>query len=240
MLPTSMAWSLMLVVPGALAASLAFRAFRSRVKGGRFTVHDDGRVLQTDLGRYTFDQGAGKLHLERPEGHRSFIKLRDIRGVQVRVGLKEATLEEVFIEGWNLTDLHADYRDHRMYWDVVLNTCHGAVPLAHMSQYKKRDWFDLSTPLQHAVLSSVGLYRDGAAVAAELENATRRALRKAGLNVLGGYENIAPTGALAGAPVPTDADLPPPASPQPKAAPLEIDLPPPPDNPRWESVTRGR
>ena len=224
-----MSWSLFFIIPGAMAASLGFRAVRSRVKGGRFSVHDEGRVIRTELGTYTFDREAGKVHLQRAEGHRSFVKLGDVRGVQIRVGFREATWEEVFIEGWNLTDLYADYRDHRLYWDVVLTTAHGAVPMAHMSQYKKRDWFDLATPTQHAVLGAVGLYRDGADVAAELENATRRALRAAGLNVLGGYDQIAPSGALAGSPMPTDDHLPSP--------PREIDLPPPPDNPRWESVT---
>ncbi len=229
-----MDWALTFVVPGALAASLGFRAFRSRVRGGRFSVHDRGGVpvIETELGTYTFDRGAGKIHLERSDGVRSFVKLRDVRGVQVRVGYKESTLEEVFIEGWSFTDLMAEYRDHRIYWDVVINTSHGALPLAHMNQYKKRDWFDLATPTQHAILSMVGLYRDGADVAADLEDATRRALRSAGLNVIGGYEHVAPTGALHGAPVPTDADLPR------REAPREIELPPPPDNPRWESVSK--
>ncbi len=236
-------WLYFSIFPGIVAANLGFRAFRSRVKGGRFSARHEGgvSVLETELGRYTFDAGAGKIHLERSEGHRSYVRLRDVRGVQIRVGFKEATLEEVFIEGWNLTDLHADYRDHRLYWDVLITTCHGAVPLAHMSQYKKRDWFDLATPMQHFVLERMGWYRDGAAVAAALEDEARRALRKAGLNVLGGYDKVAPTGALDGAPIPTDADLPqssPP--PQPKPAPLSIDLPPPPDNPLWESVTKKR
>ncbi len=234
-----MDWGLIVVVPAALAASLGFRAFRSRVRGGRFTTHDGGgtSVIETDLGTYTFDRAAGKIHLERPGGARSFVKLRDVRGVQVRVGYKEAGLEEVFIEGWSLTDLMAEYRDHRVYWDVVINTSHGALPLAHMDQYKKRDWFDLATPAQHAILSWVGLYQDGAVVAASLEGATRRSLRKAGLNVIGGYGQAAPTGALHGAPIPTDDDLPQPA---PRNAPMAIDLPPPPDNPRWESVTRDQ
>lgn len=235
-----MSWPLILVVPAALAVSLGFRAFRSRVRGGRFTVRDGGAVaaIETELGTYTFDGGAGKIHLERPGGARAFVSLRDVRGVQVRVGYKEAALEEVFFEGWSLTDMMAEYRDHRIYWDVVINTSHGAVPLAHMDQYKKRDWFDLATPVQHAVLSWVGLYRDGATVAASLEGAIRRALRKAGLNVIGGYGDVAPTGALHGAPIPTDDDLPKPAPP--REAPVAIDLPPPPSNPRWESVTKAR
>ena len=234
-----MDWPLILVVPAAVAASLGFRAFRSRVRGGKFTVYDRGgvAVIETELGTYTFDRGAGKIHLERPGGARAFVKLRDVRGVQVRVGYKEAALEEVFFEGWSLTDLMAEYRDHRIYWDVVINTSHGAVPLAHMDQYKKRDWFDLATPAQHAILSWVGLYKNGANVAADLEDATRQSLRKAGLNVIGGYGEAAPKGALHGAPIPTDADLPKPAA---KQSPLAIDLPPPPDNPRWESVTRDR
>ncbi|MGH1347756.1 MAG: hypothetical protein ACRBN8_39745 [Nannocystales bacterium] len=235
-----MSWLLTFVVPAALGG-LGYRAFRSRVRGGRFTVHDGGGVsmIETELGKYTFDRGAGKIHLERPGGVRAFVRLRDVRGVQVRVGLKEAGLEEAFFEGWNLTDLMAEYRDHRIYWDVVINTSHGAVPLAHMSQYKKRDWFDLATPAQHAVLSWVGLYRDGALVAASLEGAIRRSLRAAGLNVIGGYGEAAPTGALRGTPIPTDADLPKPA-PAPRERPLAIDLPPPPDNPRWESASKGR
>ena len=235
-----LAVGVILAAVGAVTASLGFRAFRSRVKGSRFDVHEQGEIitLHTELGKYVFDGPAGKVHLERPDGARSFIKLRDVRGVQIRVGYKPAGVEEFFIEGWNITDLDPDYRDHRMHWDVVLNTSHGAVALAHMTQYKKRDWFDLATPLQHAVLGMVGLYRDGADVAARLEHHTLRALRKAGLNVLGGYDEIAPRGALAGAPVPTDDDLPQPA--RPKAPPQAIELPPPPDNPRWESASGRR
>lgn len=229
-----------LAAVGAATASLGFRAFRSRVKGRRFEVSEQGEVvtLRTQLGTYVFDGPAGKVHLERPDGARSFIKLRDVRGVQIRVGYQPAGVEEFFLEGWNITDLDPDYRDHRMHWDVVLNTRHGAVALAHMTQYKKRDWFDLATPLQHAVLGMVGLYRDGADEAARLEHQTLRALRRAGLNVLGGYDEIAPRGALVGVPVPTDDDLPLP--PKPATAPEAIDLPPPPDNPRWESASGRR
>ncbi len=195
-------------------------------------------MIETELGVYVFDGPAGKIHLQRPEGARAFVTLRDVRGVQVRVGYKEAALEEFFIEGWNLTDLHNDYRDHRMSWDVVLITCHGAVPLAHMSQYKKRDWFDLATPMQHAILAAFGWYRDGSEVAMQLDGEARRALRKAGLNVRGGYDTIAPKAALAGAPIPTDADLPRPG--KGSTPPEAIELPPPPDNPRWESASGGR
>jgi hypothetical protein len=125
-----------------------------------------------------------------------------------------------------------------MHWDVLLTTCHGSVPLARLTQYKKRDWFDLATPLQHAVLGWCGLYRDAADVASDLEHATRRALRGAGLNIRGGYDIVAPGGALEGSPMPTDADLPSrrPA-PRPSPAPLAIDLPPPPDNPRWTDAS---
>ena len=82
-----MDWPLILAVPAALAASLGFRAFRSRVRGGRFTTRDAAgvAVIETELGTYTFDREAGKIHLERPGGARSFVKLRDVRGVQVRI-----------------------------------------------------------------------------------------------------------------------------------------------------------
>lgn len=247
----SMGWlGPLFVLLSVLTVGLAFRGFRSRVRGGRFTSHEGGgvSVIETELGRYTFDPAARVIHLERPEGARAFVKLSDVTGVQVHVAYKEAALEELFIEGWSLTDFMAEYRDHRIYWDVVITTAHGAVPLAHMDQYKKRDWADFATPVLHTILSWMGLYRDGADVAASLENAARRSLRAAGINVIGGY-GAAPTGTLKGSFSPTEANLPRPSTapsqpaadlprPAAKPAPRSVDLPPPPDNPRWESVTK--
>lgn len=185
-------------------------------------------MLETEVARFHFDPKAKKIWRHHGDTPPSHIKLTDVRGVQVRVGFKEAGLEELVLEGWNVMDLHPEYRDHRMHWNVVITTAHGPVPLAILSQYRKRDWLDFATPFQLWLLSVMGLYREGADVASDIEDATRQALRRAGLNVLGGYTDMKPSGALDGAPIPVDADLPAPSNPSapiPARAPLAIDLP---------------
>lgn len=189
---------------------LVHRGIRARVHGRRFEHRTEGSraVLKTELGVYRFDPSEGKLWIRRDDGDEAFVRSEDIRGVQTRVGYAPVRIEEMLWEDWGLTDLLPDYRDHRMYWDVVITTAHGLVPLARLSQHIKRDWFDFLTPVQLWLLRRLGFYCTGAEVADAIEAVTKRSLRAMGLNILGGYEHLAPFGALDGSPLPTDADRP--------------------------------
>lgn len=204
-------------VVAALLGSLAYRGFRCRVHGRKFALSggDDGDTLQTELGRLRVDRAGAKIHIEREGGAPAWLRLSDVRGVQVRVGSKQALGEELLFEGVGITDLVSDeYRDRRLTWDVVLVTAHGLVPVAHLSQYRVNDWFDFATPIRLAILRKLGWYQEGRVVAARIEEALRAMLRRAGLNVRGGHEATLPTGALDGGLVP-----PPPFRPPNPAAP---------------------
>ncbi len=205
----------------ALLASLAYRGFRCRVHGRKFSLvgADDGDTLQTELGQLQADRTTGKLVIRREGAAAAWIKLSDVRGVQVRVGSKRALGEEMLLEGVNLLDLVSDeYRDRRLTWDVVIVTTHGLVPIAHLSQYKVNDWFDFATPIQLAILRKLGWYEDGQVAAARIEEALRALLRRTGLQVRGGHDAALPTGALDGGLVP-----PPPFRPP---SPAALELPP--------------
>lgn len=197
------------VLVGSFAVSLAIRGVRDRVHNRATSLAETprGLALTTHRATFVFDQGARKVWLERDGVAPAHIPLDSVRGVQVRVGYRDAGVEEMLLEGFNLSDFHRDYRDHRMSWSVVMNTQHGPVTVAALSQYKKRDLFDVMTGAMHAILSSMGLYQRGEAVASRIEGETIAGLRSMGLNIRGGYEHLAARGALEGSPLPCEADL---------------------------------
>ncbi len=223
-------------------ASLAIRGFRDRVHNGRSTLAPEprGLSLTTHRARFVFDTRQRRIWLERDGAPPAHIKADSVRGVQVRVGFKDAGLEELVFEGFGITDMHREYRDHRLSWGVVLNTQHGPVTIAALSQYKKRDLWDFLTPLQHQLLGAMGLYEPGDQAAARIEGQFKAGLQSMGLNVRGGYEHLAATGALEGAPLPCEADLAAPAAPAPVRTPIGIDLPPPPSEGQWPSADGRR
>jgi hypothetical protein len=186
---------------GAAAASVAYRGYRCRVHGRRYALSagPHGDVLASELGELRVDKAAGRLQLQRKGGAPAWIALSDVRGVQVRVGSKQALGEELLFEGVGVLDLVSDdYRDRRVTWDVVLVTAHGLVPVAHLSQYQVNDWFDFATPIQVAILRKLGKYELGQDVAARIEADLRALLRRAGLAIRGGHDAGLPTGALDG------------------------------------------
>jgi hypothetical protein len=154
-----------------LAGQLAWRGYRSRVVGGRFSAvtSASGPGLETELGTFWVDEGTGKLWIRRPGGSPSFVWLRDIERVHVSASSKETPFEEFVLEGWRLTDFMRRYRDYRGHWEISLLTKHSPVVIAELEQYKKRDFFDVATPVQHWILARLGYYREAEAVVAELQ-----------------------------------------------------------------------
>lgn len=183
------------------SGSLAFRAFRSRVHGARYAVRlgEHGDTITTTLGGLRVSRREGKIHVLRDDRETAWIALGDVRGAQSRVASKQALLEEFLLEGGGVLDLLPEHRDRRMSWEIVLVTAHGLVPIARLSQYQVNDWFDFATPVQLWILRKLGFHRDGAEVAEEILQAVQGLLRRAGLQVMGGYEVALPTGALDGA-----------------------------------------
>ena len=155
---------------GSVVGGLVWRGYRSRVTGG--PVVDSSTPtspgITTGLGRYRVEEGEGKLWIERPGGSPTFVWLRDIERVHVSLSQRETPFEELFLEGWKLTDFMHRYRDYRARWEVSLLTKHSPVVIAELEQYKKRDFFDLATPVQLWILRHMGFYADGERVVAEL------------------------------------------------------------------------
>ncbi len=239
--PVSWVWFLT-VLAGSFAVSLAIRAVRDRVHNRTTALVQTprGLALTTHRATFVFDQAARKVWLERDGVAPAHIALDSIRGVQVRVGYRDAGVEEMLLEGFGLSDFHRDYRDHRMSWSVVMNTQHGPVTVAALSQYKKRDLFDVVTEGMHAVLRSMGLYQRGEAVASRIEGETIAGLRSMGLNIRGGYEHLAARGALEGSPLPCEADLEMAQRQRPPAAVAPIEIPQAPSagaGPGWPSAS---
>jgi|GEM_PF-4884456 len=163
--------------------NLGFRAFRTRVHGRKFERFEttQGPGLETELGRIWIDRRAGVLRIQRKGGEESFVPLADLWRVGIQVGRAEATVEELFFEGWTITDFFGRFRDRRITWEIAIGARHGSIPVATLSQYDKRDFFDLATPVQLWILGKLGLYRPGCEVAGELECAVAELLREGGV-----------------------------------------------------------
>ncbi len=181
-----MSWYLwLLIVSGSLVISLAYRGFRSRVRGGKYeeAVSPQGPSFVTGEGTFVVHRGQRTLDIMVPTGT-FHLPFDDIESLQLEHRTREAMGEELLLEGFSLLDLHSKYRDHVHTYRIVIRTrSRGEVPLYEAAQYEVRDFLDFSTPLQLWMLGLMGLYRKGSVVAEEVQGKILHQLARGGVQV---------------------------------------------------------
>lgn len=180
--PLYLAMAAILLV--SLALNLAYRAFRSRVRRGRYEESSaaDGPAFVTDHGTFVVNKRTRTVDILAPDG-RYNLPFDNIEVLQLQHRVREALGEELLFENFSLFDLHGKYRDHVHSYSIVIRTRSGEVPLFEAAQYEVRDFLNVSVPIQLWLLGKMGFHRKAEEVSAEVLGKIQLQFRRAGLQV---------------------------------------------------------
>ena len=140
--------------------TLAYRAFRSRIRGMRFSEYQEGgcQVVETMVGKLVFHRQQRQLLLKTAETER-MLPYDDIHKLVFTDKEKRALLQEFIFEDAGVTDLLWEkYRDVvKVCLAVLVTRDKQAIPIYVVSQYQIRDLLNLDRYLL-AVLRAVNLH----------------------------------------------------------------------------------
>ena len=165
-----------------VGTNLLYRGFRSRLRGGKITeVRGKMHILKTDMGSFAIDAENQLVRMDLM-GQRCTLPFADISGIAVENTLEWAGLEEFLFEDFNIFDFTGKYRDKRQGYHIHLRTVRGVIPFMSVYQYKVRDLWDWSTPIQLEMLRAMGYYIEVQTYAQEVRQRLRTALLDAGVS----------------------------------------------------------
>lgn len=125
----------------ALGWALAYRAFRSRIRGGQFqlTAGPRGPTLLTLAGRFEFctDERLLRVHSQQDE---LSIPYDELHKLVLTDRQDKSLLHEFLFESAGLTDLLRQYRDvTTTYLAILVTHDNKAIPIYSVAQYKVRE-----------------------------------------------------------------------------------------------------
>ena len=173
--------SVVLVCALVVGSNLLHRGIRSRLRGGRIReVRGSLHILTTDMGSFAIDARQALVRMDLM-GKRYTLPFDDISGIAVENTLEWAGLEELMFESFSILDLTGKYRDQRQGYHIQLRTVRGVIPFMSVYQYKVRDLWDWSTPIQLEMLRAMGYYVEVNAYAQDVRQRLLAALQEAGV-----------------------------------------------------------
>lgn len=152
----------LIFVIGVLADTAWVALFRAQREGKFRILRDIGGTFGfvSNSGTFTTSQSSQSLSYVTTK-HRGTLKFSDIKGLEFRVDVKFALVEELFF-GFDFTDLMPQYQDTVEWFSIVAVASDGKrIPLYFGGQYQPREflmgWY---IECQTAILARLGLFKD--------------------------------------------------------------------------------